>query len=145
MGTQGKSMHAGVWNSLSARASQQWPLTAIGGEERLNWFTKLPGSHHEPPGLERRALRKLPVYLLGGTLIPLFFSVASHLVPPGGSASAVARHLKLVEILSIATVVTVWTAAFTVAIGCIVVVIMKGPAYVADRYELSDSDEPKPD
>jgi len=35
-----------------------------------------------------------------------------------------------------------WTALFTVAIGAFVVMVMKGPAYVADAYPLSDSDRP---
>ena len=41
------------------------------------------------------------------------------------------------------TTVTAWTAAFTVAIGCLIVMVMKGPAYVADKYPLSDADEPR--
>jgi len=47
-----------------------------------------------------------------------------------------------VDIMCIATLVTLWMAALTVAIGCCVVVIMKGPAYVADAYELPDSESP---
>jgi len=31
------------------------------------------------------------------------------------------------------------------AVGCCVVVIMKGPAYVADRYDLSDAESPRRD
>jgi hypothetical protein len=42
-------------------------------------------------------------------------------------------------------VATVWTAVLTIAIGCFVVVVMKGPAYVADRYPLQDADEPAQD
>ena len=34
------------------------------------------------------------------------------------------------------------TAVFTVTIGCIIVVLMKGPAYVADAYKLDDSEQP---
>ena len=48
----------------------------------------------------------------------------------------------MVEILAISLVVTGWTAVFTVAIGCAIVWIMKGPAYVADAYELIDADGP---
>jgi hypothetical protein len=38
-----------------------------------------------------------------------------------------------------------WTAVFTVAVGCAIVWIMKGPAYVADPYPLSDSEQPPPE
>ena len=41
--------------------------------------------------------------------------------------------------------ITAWTAVFTIAIGCTIVMLMKGPAYVADRYPLSDADEPRRD
>jgi hypothetical protein len=37
-----------------------------------------------------------------------------------------------------------WTAVFTIAIGCVVVMLMKGPGYVADDpMELSHSDQPR--
>jgi len=36
-----------------------------------------------------------------------------------------------------------WTVVFTVAIGAFIVFVMKGPAYVADRYELPDEDAPR--
>jgi hypothetical protein len=109
------------------------------------YLRKLANSRREAPGLERVMLRKLPVILLGGTLIPLFFSVASRLYPPERAATQIARHLKTVDILSIATVLTVWTVVFAVAIGCFVVVLMKGPSYVADAYDLVDSERPRAD
>jgi hypothetical protein len=31
-----------------------------------------------------------------------------------------------------------------VAIGCVIVMLMKGPAYVADAYELPHRDQPLP-
>jgi hypothetical protein len=111
----------------------------------MKYLNKLPNSRREPAGLERVILRKLPATLLGGTLIPLFVSVASHLFPPAGTVVEIAKHLKTIDILSIATGLTVWTAAFTVAIGCVVVVLMKGPGYVADAYDLVDSEHPGPD
>jgi hypothetical protein len=39
-------------------------------------------------------------------------------------------------------VVLHWTLVLTLAIGCAIVMLMKGPAYVADPYELNDSDSP---
>lgn len=35
-----------------------------------------------------------------------------------------------------------WTLVLTLAIGCAIVMLMKGPAYVADAYEMNDSDKP---
>jgi hypothetical protein len=36
-----------------------------------------------------------------------------------------------------------WSAVLTIAIGCVVVMLMKGPGYVADPMELSHSDKPR--
>ena len=43
----------------------------------------------------------------------------------------------------IGVAVFVWTAVLTVGIACIIIWLMKGPAYVADGYEVSHSDKPK--
>ena len=43
----------------------------------------------------------------------------------------------------IAAVLLHWTVVATVAIYCFIVFVMKGPAYVADRYELPDEDAPR--
>ena len=100
-------------------------------------------NNHEPSGLEWTILKKLPHVLIGGTLIPLFIAGASRLFPPEGTAIEIERHIGMIDILSIATGITIWTAVFTVAIGCVTVVLMKGPGYVADEYEVSDADEPR--
>ena len=47
-----------------------------------------------------------------------------------------------VDIYVLGLLVLFWTAVFTVAIGAFVVMVMKGPAYVADAYPLSDADRP---
>ena len=106
-------------------------------------LNKLPNSRREAPGLEWVVLKKLPLALLAGTLIPLAICAANRLFPRQGDVVQIAKQAKLVDIFSIATVVTVWTAVLTVAIACCVVVMMKGPAYVADAYKLVDSDRPK--
>jgi uncharacterized Tic20 family protein len=51
---------------------------------------------------------------------------------PPGLEWALLRRLP--AILVIGLVVLHWTLVFTVAIGCVIVWLMKGPAYVADAY-----------
>ena len=109
----------------------------------MKLLNKLPNSRREPPGLERSIFRKLPKYLAGGTLVPVFVSIATRLFPPEGTSAQIAKHVATVDIFAIASVITAWTAVFTVAIGCVVVMLMKGPGYVADAYDLVDSDHPK--
>jgi uncharacterized membrane protein len=105
---------------------------------------KLPNSRREAPGLEWVILKKLPGTLLVGTLFPFIIGLANRFFPPEATAAQIARHIKTVDIIAIAMAVTVWTAVLTVAIGCFVVIMMKGPAYVADAYELEDSERPRP-
>lgn len=105
---------------------------------------KLHNQHH-PAGLEWVILKMLPKILLGGIFIPLFMSALIRLYPTASTAAEIAKHQISIDILSISLFVTVLTAVFTVAIGCIVVVLMKGPAYVADAYELDDADRPERD
>jgi hypothetical protein len=109
----------------------------------MKLLNKLPDSIREAPGMEWFILKKLPLTLALGTLLPLVISLTNRFIPPEGTAVQIAKQLKIVDITSIAVIVTVWTAVFTVAIACFVVVIMKGPAYVADAYELVDPERPK--
>ena len=109
----------------------------------MKLLRKLPNSVREAPGLEWSILKKLPLTLLLGTLVPLLISLANRVIPSQGEAIDVARQVKFIDIFAIATVVTVWTAVLTVAIGCFVVVMMKGPGYVADAYDLIDAEHPR--
>lgn len=109
----------------------------------MNVLRKMPGSRREPPGLEWVILRRLPLALLLGTAIPAALYLYASLYPDPALGETVEKYLSGVGIASIATVLTVWTAVFTVAIGCAVVWIMKGPAYIADGYPLSDADRPR--
>ena len=96
----------------------------------------------EPPGMEWEILRRLPLALLIGTLIPIGLSVIARLLPPAEGVDP-AKAVLSVDIFSIATAFVSWTAVLTVAIGCVVVAIMKGPAYVADPYPVSHANRPR--
>ena len=110
----------------------------------MRLLNKLPNTVRAAPGLEWSVLKMLPFALIAGTLLPLAVSVMSRFMPPEGTAAEIESYLKMVDILSIATAVTVWMTALTIAIGCVVGMVMKGPGYVADAYELEDSDHPYP-
>ena len=96
----------------------------------------------EPPGMEWTILRRLPLALLIGTLIPIGLSVIVRVLPPAEGVDP-AKAVLSVDIFSIATTFVACTAVLTVAIGCIVVAIMKGPAYVADPYPVSHANRPR--
>ncbi len=94
-----------------------------------------------PPGLEYRILKMLPRVTLIGAMIPVAMAVLVRMLPPKPGVDA-AKHIKSVDIFAIATEITFLTAMFTIAIGAVVVHIMKGPAYIADPYDVSHSDRP---
>jgi len=96
----------------------------------------------EPPGLERTILRKLPMWCLGGTLVPGLVALMNHWLPAAGLPQEVAKRQFIVDALCYGTVFTVWTAVFTVAIGCYVVAVMKGPHYAADSYPVEHANRP---
>lgn len=106
----------------------------------MNLFNKLH-ARLEPPGLEWQILRKLPGVTLVGLMLPVALAVLVRILPPEPGVN-LAKHIKSVDIFAIASAITFFTAVFTVAIGCIIVYIMKGPAYVADAYPLQHSDRP---
>ena len=94
-----------------------------------------------PPGMEMQILRMLPRITLVGLLIPMALSVLVRLVPADAATDAT-KHVTTVDIFAIAVTITFLTAVLTVAIGCVVVHIMKGPAYVADAYPVAHADRP---
>lgn len=98
----------------------------------------------EPPGLERAILRLLPKALLIGTLIPLSLSVFVRVLPPANNTDP-AKSILSVDIFSFAAALTFWIAVLTVAIGCVVVAVMKGPGYVADAYPVAHASRPQGD
>jgi hypothetical protein len=106
-------------------------------------FKKLPNSVIEPPGLERVILRKIPFHLTAATLVPILVAMWVHWFPPELAADALSSHLTYVKILAGAIVITAWTLAVAIGIACLIVIVMKGPTYVADSYKLSDSEQPR--
>jgi hypothetical protein len=108
----------------------------------MDWLKKLPNSVRSASGLEWTLWRRLPLILLVGTALPMLVALALHLLTDQSSGSA-ARWLQTMDYVVAGVVVFHWTAVFTVAIGCVVVMLMKGPGYVADGLELSHSDRPR--
>ncbi|MBK6975031.1 MAG: hypothetical protein IPH26_19550 [Sterolibacteriaceae bacterium] len=105
-------------------------------------FNKLPGFTPIPPGLERLVLRRLPDGLLLGTLLIGLPALLARLFPWTGREADVTVRIMTIDIYAIAVVVLHWTIVFTIAIAAFIVMVMKGPAYVADAYPLEDAEEP---
>ena len=110
----------------------------------MNWLRKLPGFQRTDPGLEWKLWRKLPAILATGTALPLLGMLAVRLWTTEPMTAATERLVTLADYFGIALIVFHWSMVLTVAIGCMIVMVMKGPAYVADGYEVSHRDQPLP-
>jgi len=97
----------------------------------MNYFNKLPGFIKTPSGFEWILLKKIPLIFAIGTAIPcaaiLFIYFSNETINPE-------QQKTIYQCLGI--IFSYWFFVGATAIGCVVVVIMKGPAYVADPYEL---------
>ena len=106
-------------------------------------FNRLPGFSKSAPGFERRVLRGTPKVLLIGTLLLALPSLVVRILPADGNATDVATRFLTVDIYAISFVILHWIVVLTAAMTAFVVMVMKGPAYVADAYPLSDADRPR--
>jgi hypothetical protein len=99
--------------------------------QSMRYFNKLPGFIKTPSGIEWVILKKLPLIFAVCAAIPctaillLYFS--NQTLNP--------EQLKTIY-LCLGILFSIFFFVGATAIGCIVVMIMKGPAYVADPYEL---------
>lgn len=94
-------------------------------------FNKLPGFTQTPPGLEWVLFRKLPIlFLMGSLLVCLPMAYLYFFLQPIDLEKQKTMYMLLGLLFSY------WFFVGAAAIGCVVVMIMKGPAYVADAYML---------
>jgi hypothetical protein len=110
----------------------------------MNWFNILEGSRRSASGLEWEIWRKLPLVFLAGTLLPVLIWAAFELLSPQ-SRMGQSIWVSTGAFVTLGAVIFNWTMVLTVAIGCGIVIVMKGPGYVADAYSLSHSDQPLSD
>jgi uncharacterized protein YjeT (DUF2065 family) len=108
----------------------------------MNLFNQLPGFARSPAGFERVVLRRLPAVLLAGSLVLGLPSVIARIAPWSGNDADALVRIATIDIVAIGVLILHWTAVLTVAIAASIVLVMKGPAYVADPYPLPDADRP---
>ena len=96
--------------------------------------------HRYPAGLEWALFKKLPLLTAAGfAAIGLLWAVAQAW-PWDGDVRTVALTIEKFEFALIGTAIFHVTMMVTLAIGCVVVLIMKGPRYSADSYPVEDSE-----
>lgn len=100
----------------------------------MHWLNRLPGFERSTPGWEWALWQRLPALLAWGSALPGALAGALWLAAPEVAGSAAERGQWLLIYQLIGLVVLHWTLLFTLAIACVIVMLMKGPAYVADAY-----------
>jgi hypothetical protein len=101
----------------------------------MNWLDKLPGYRRAPHGLEWAIWKRLPAVLGWGTVPPLALAALVWWGRAGHDPADPADGVRLLLVYQlVGWVVLHGTLVFTVAIGCCIVMLMKGPAYAADAY-----------
>lgn len=110
---------------------------------RATWLNIAPDSRRAASGLEWWIWRRLPRVALAGTVLPLLVLGALHLAWGGPQATpAQLRQLGLADYITAGVLALHLTLLATVAIGCVIVMIMKGPHYTADSYRVPHRDRP---
>jgi len=100
----------------------------------MNYFNKLKGFQRSPAGLEWQIWKRLHIILAAGTLLPLLASAGAYVL----DGLETTRALEQFFYVMVGLVVLHWTLVLTLAIGCVIVMLMKGPAYVADAYAMEE-------
>lgn len=108
---------------------------------RVGWLNRLPGFERAAPGLEWTLWKKMPLLLAVGTALPLLVALLWWMAAADVPTPAEDRDFWLVMYRLIGVVALHWTLVGTVAIGCVIVMVMKGPAFVADPYPPEGRDE----
>jgi hypothetical protein len=103
----------------------------------MNLFNRLPGFARTPAGKERVVLRWLPKIFLFGSILLAIPSLLVRLL--GGENGLL---VMTTDIYVISLVILHWTVVLTVGIAAFIVMMMKGPAYVADAYPLQEAEKP---
>lgn len=108
----------------------------------MRLLTKLPGFTPTQPGFERTILRTFPFALAGGLTILLLPSVLIRLWNAFPDAITQRGLIDKTDIYTFGAIMCYCYLMVAIAIGAIIVALMKGPAYVADAYPLIDADKP---
>jgi len=106
------------------------------------FLNKLSGYPHSLHGLEWKILKKTPWLLLSSASLIALSTLLAHFMAPEGSLQQTTKYLDTINIMAIAIWVTSWFIILTVAFAAFIVYLMKGPAYVWDPLDVTDSDKP---
>jgi hypothetical protein len=107
----------------------------------MNPLTRLPGSRRYPAGREWALLKRLPGIFMIGTGVLVLVGLVAWWALPAVHTAEEDRALLLLHYQLAGALFLHWSLVLVVAIGCVIVRIMKGPMFVADQYPPKDRDQ----
>lgn len=105
-------------------------------------FNILPGYATTPPGRERVVLHRMPLVFVIGTVVLGLPSLAVRLLQWAGTIRS-PTLVTMIDVYAYSVFSFFWPACVLVTVGAFIVKLMKGPAYIADAYPLSDANAPR--
>lgn len=103
-------------------------------------FNKIPGFVRSPPGLERTVLRYLPSVFPAGLALLLTPSVGLRVAEQLDRDLRILVALERLELAALSLILPFCNVLVLAAVGAFTVMVMKGPAYVADPYPLKEAE-----
>jgi hypothetical protein len=102
----------------------------------MKHLKKLPGFIRSPSGFEWILFKKIPVIFIIGTAIPSITMLSIYF-----NNSTLNPEQQKIIYQCLGFLFSYWFFVGVTAFGCVLVMLMKGPAYVADPYELPKEDK----
>jgi hypothetical protein len=102
----------------------------------IDFFKKLPHITQYPVGIEWPILKRIPFIFGVGTLLIISPAMAIYFK---NTVISAAQYKTIYVCLG--ALFSYWFFVGVLAIGCVLIMIMKGPGYVADAYELPVEDK----
>lgn len=104
----------------------------------MNFFKKIANTTRYPLGIEWPLLKKMPLVFVLGTLLLCMPILAVYFSYDGVEL----LHHQTVHV-AIGLLLLFWYFVGVTVLACVIIIIMKGPGYVADGYDLPDKDKKK--
>lgn len=103
-------------------------------------FNKLPGFVRSPPGLERTVLRYLPSVFPAGLALLLTPSAGLRMAEHIDTDLRTLVLLERLELAALSLILPFCNVLVLAAVAAFTVMVMKGPAYVADPYPVDEAE-----
>ena len=110
----------------------------------MEWFIKQEPVRRAPPGLEWRIFKRLPWIFIAGLVLLAAGAGLVRLTAAEGADWQVAAAIRQADFALFGALLYFIEVLLVTAIGCVLVMVMKGPHYSADSYEVPNADRPPP-